>query len=174
MYGGAGYFDSFTIVDSTYYDLGAATSNNDFNGFTLGEFAIGDSLDIGGQIKTYKYGGTDVTGASLYYSLHEIGTTPSFTNLGYSWQANLFVAGDQQWGSTSDSTVTLSDAGNYELSIYVAVDTNGFEADNTIYDNNFGSNYTALLTVVPEPSSFALIGSLFALGSVVLRRKVRS
>ena len=174
MYGGAGYFDSFTIVESTFYDLGASTSNDDFNGFDLGEFNIDDSLSIGGQIKTYKYGGTDVFGADLYYSLHKVGSSSSFSGVGYSWEANLFAEGDQQWGSTSDATVTLSEVGNYELSIYVAVGTNGFEADNYIYDNNFGSNYTAFLTVVPEPSSFALIGSLFALGSVVLRRKVRS
>ena len=174
MYGGAGYFDSFTIVESTFYDLGASTSNDNFDGYNLGEFNIDDTLSIGGQIKTYKYGGTDVYGADLYYSFHEVGSSPSFSGVGYSWEANLFAEGDQQWGSTSDATVTLSEVGNYELSIYVAVGTNGFEADNYIYDNNFGSNYTALLTVVPEPSSFALIGSLFALGSVVLRRKVRS
>ena len=181
MYGGAGFWDSFTVVESTFYDLSASTSNDDFNGTYLGLFTVDDSLSIGGQIKTYKYGGTDVFGANLWYSIFESGdgASASYTDIEYSFQSNLAVFGDQQWGTSSDTSVSLGDLspGDYELSIYVTVATNGFEADDPIYDTNFGSNYVASFSVIspiPEPSSFALIGSLFALGLVALRRKVRS
>ena len=177
MYGGAGYFDSFTIVNSTFYDLGASTSNDDFNGLNLGVFNLDDSISIGGQIKTYKNNGTDVTGANLSYLIRETGIPAGgYTDIGYSWQANLGTFGDQQWGNESGTTVSLSSlsAGDYQLSIYASVFTNGFEAFPQIYDNNTGLNYVASFTVVPEPSSFALIGSLFSLSLVALRRKFRS
>lgn len=173
LFGAAGFFESYGIVNSTFYDLGATTANADMQGANLGEFDVSDLITIGGEIKTWKNSGSDVTGASLYYSIHQ-GTASSFNEVSYSWQSNI-SSSDQYWASNTSSTVSLSElsAGSYNLEFYATVSTNGFDTFATHYDNNGGPNYLANFTVVPEPSSFALIGSLISLGLVALRRKIR-
>ena len=175
-YGGAGLFDSYTVVNSTFYDLSADSINADFSGTDLGSFNTSDSLTIGGQLKSYKNGSTDVTGANISYAIYQDGESAIFTDISYSWEANLSNPGDQQWGTSASSSVALStlSSGNYQLSVYASVFTNGSGASSQIFDNAGGSNYTASFTVVPETSNFALIGGLFAVGFVVIRRKVRN
>lgn len=175
-FGGAGFFDSYTIVNSTFYDLSADSINADFSGTNIGNFDTSDSLTIGGQLKSYKNGSTDVTGANISYAIYQDGESATFSDISYSWEGNLSNPGDQQWGTSASSSVSLStlSSGNYQLSVYASVFTNGSDASPQIFDNAGGANYTASFTIVPEPSNFALIGSLFAIGLVAIRRKVRN
>jgi len=181
-FGAAGIFDSylFTSTNGTspavFYDIGATTGNPDFDNANLGTFDVGDTLQIGGQQKSYKNNGTDVTAHTLFYKIDG----GSFQTVALNFQTNEPTAGDQQWGGDiegANGTFTVSSdilnglsSGNYVLTVYSTITTNGTDADTTIFNNNGTKNYTASFTVVPEPSSAALLG----LGGVALlfrRRK---
>ncbi len=167
LFAGGGIFDSFAIVNAngagnTYYDLGASTANPDFQGANLGSFDLTNhSLVLGGQLKSYKNNGTDVTGASLFYRIYPVGSpSGSFTEINYAFQIDNVNghAGDQQWGTdiagsnTTDKGVdilsgsTLS-SGDYTLEVYAVIYTNGVDAASTIYDSRGGLNYQATFTV---------------------------
>ncbi len=164
----SGIFDSFAIVNAngsgnTYYDLGASTANPDFQGAFLGTFDQSNhSLVLGGQLKSYKNNGTDVTGASLFYRIYPSGSSPSgtFTEIPYSFQIDNVngTTGDQQWGTdiqgshTTDTGVDILSgstltAGDYTLEVYAVIYTNGVDADPIIYDSRGGSNYQATFTI---------------------------
>ena len=184
-FGAAGIFDSFLFTSTdgaspdVFYDIGASSGNPDFDGADLGTFGVGDTLQIGGQQKSYKNNSTDVTAHSLFYTID--GGSP-YQTVGLNWQKELATAGDQQWGGdvqggnanftvSSDILSGLS-AGNHMLTVYSTITTNGNNADGTIYNNNGAKNYTASFTVtaVPEPSSAALLG-LGGLALMFRRRK---
>ena len=165
-----GIYDSFAIVDGTFYDLDATTMNLDFEGANLGTFGTGDQLLLGGQLKSFKNNGTDVEGASIFYVIYESGNrpmSPTFTEISYAFQwnegdtgapAGLNNSGDQQWGTevgganTTDLAVDIFDgvslpAGNYVLEVYARITTNGMDAPAEIFDSNGGSNYKANFTL---------------------------
>jgi hypothetical protein len=183
---GAGIFDSFGIVrttTNTYYDIGASTVNADFQGANLGTFDVTtDNLQLGGQTKTFKNSGTDVTGARIWYRIWSGTESGSFTNLNYAFQLNLVAPGDQQWGTdvagsnltafyTSNLLTGLSN-GNYTLEVYTEISTNGVNASPTIASNNSGNNFEATFSVIPEPSTYALLaGGL--VGLMMLRRRAK-
>lgn len=161
LFAGAGFFDSFAYANAnasgnTFYDLGTTTGNPDFTGTNIGSFAPGTAdLFLGGQTKTFKNNGTDVTGTSLYYRIYPVGSpSGAFTPIPYSFQNNIGGSGDQQWGtdingsnSTDNAVNVLAGstlpAGNYSLEVYVEITTNGVDAPSIILDNNGGANYIA-------------------------------
>ena len=188
LYGGAGIFDSFATVEGTFYDLGASTGNPDFAGSDFGDFNTTDTIALGGQLKSFKDSGTDVTGASINWVVFEQGNrpgTPLFTEHAYGFQIDNVggTTGDQQWGTqaigqkttaTPDS-IDLSSlsAGDYTLEVFAKITTDGTNAPSEIFDNAGGSNYSGNFTVVPEPGTFALLSGLFALAFVALRARSR-
>ena len=188
-HGAAGIYDSFVFTTTTgaapltFYDIGAVTSNPDFNGADLGVFTVGDSLQLGGQQKSFKNDSTDVTGHRVYWRIG----SGSFTtvNLAFQWNtgdsgapSGLNNFGDQQWGGDvqgANGSLVLSSnvlsgltPGNYTLEVYSEISTNGVDAAATIGNVNGGNNYKANYTVVPEPSA-ALLGGLGVLA--LLRRR---
>lgn len=188
LHAGAGLFDSFIIVrtaSDTYYDVGAVSLNPDFQGSSLGSFdASTDNLQLGGQTKTYKNDGSDVTSASLQYRIWQVSESGSFTGFGYTFQIDSVggTGGDQQWGSdvaggnsiayyTSNLLSGLS-AGDYTLEVFTQITTNGINADSIIYANNGTANYEATFTIVPEPGTFALVAGLLGFIYVAIRRRV--
>lgn len=185
-YGAAGIYDSFLFTTTTgstpltFYDIGAVTINADFNGANLGSFALGSTLQIGGQQKSFKNGGTDVTAHNLFWKV-----TGGFTGVGMPFQWNqgdggapsgLNNPGDQQWGGDvqgANGSLVLSgnvlsglSAGNYTLEVYSEISTNNL---GNIANNNGGANYKASFTVIPEPAS-AVLGLL---GTAILLRRRR-
>lgn len=181
--GAAGMFDQFVIVDSGstpgYYDVGAATGNPDFQGSDLGSFdvATGGTLRLGGQGKSFKNGGSNVTGMQLMYRVFQGAPTGSFTTLSYAFQIDNVggTPGDQQWGTdvagsnataffTSEILSGLAN-GSYSLEVFSQITTNG----GTIPNDNGGSGFVASFTVVPEPSRAVL--ACLGLGALIMRRR---
>ncbi len=188
-FGASGIYDAsvFTTVSGgaplTFYDIGAVTANPDFNGSDLGAFNLGSSLQLGGQQKSFKNGGSDVLTHTIYWKI-----SGAFVgvNMPFQWNqgdvgapGNLNNAGDQQWGGDvqgGNGSLVLSSnvlsgltPGNYTLEVYSEITTNGNNADVTIGNTNGINNYKATFTVVPEPTSMAL----GLLGTALLLRRRR-
>ena len=178
-FAGAGFYDSFAIGNGTFYDLGSTTGLTDFDGANLGTFDISTgTLFIGGQSKTFKNNGSDVTGVAIFYRFYQGAASGTFTQINYSFQwnegdpgapAGLGSVGDQQWGTDvqgangADGAVdilngaTLS-TGTYTLEVFMRVTTNGVDAAAEIFDNNGGSNYIATFEVTSTmPVRFAAV-----------------
>jgi len=185
-FGAAGIFDGFLFTSTNggglaFYDLGATTGNTDFQGAALGSFnPASATFTLGGQHKTFKNNGTDVTGSSLFYRvwLTSGGASGSFTSVNMPFQLNLVTPGDQQWGgNVQNANPSLVQSGNvlsglangaYTLEAYSQITTNGVNEATTIANNNSNNNYRATFTVIPEPSA-AILGAVGAL--ILLRRR---
>ncbi|NJL75166.1 MAG: T9SS type A sorting domain-containing protein [Saprospiraceae bacterium] len=162
-----GFFDSFVIVNAngttTYYDLSANSANANYQGTAnLGNMSpSAQSLILGGQIKTFKNNGTDITGVSIFYRIYPQGSpSGSFIQIPYSFQIDNVngTPGDQQWGTdiagsnvTDDGVNVLNGstlpAGIYTLEVYVRITTNGVNAASEIFDSNSSTNYQANFVV---------------------------
>lgn len=149
---------TYFILDSkntgnTYYDLGAATGNPDFNGANLGTFTTSESLTIkGGQMKITKCHSSDVTGGTLYYRIYLTSTGPSspdYQSFAMNWQSNWDNNGctSQLWENATGITNIISGLaeGNYTIEAFFAIYT-GLGSP-TMYDNNSGANYKANFTI---------------------------
>ena len=145
-----GIFESYAVLKinggvNTYYDLQASTTNLDFNGLDLGTFTNGQTLVfVGGENKTWKNGGGDVTGGRIHYRVYTGTPSGSFSNISFNWIQDL-GNGDQKWGATTGTTDVLSGLPNgvYTLEVYTEADTNL----GARYSNNGGANYKATFTV---------------------------
>ncbi|QTN33382.1 hypothetical protein HZ994_14010 [Akkermansiaceae bacterium] len=187
-FGAAGIYDSFVFTTTTgtsplnFYDIGAVSANDDFDGSLLGNFNPGDTLQIGGQQKSFKNNGTDVTAHTLFWRLTGGAFTP--VNMPFQWNqgdggapGNLNNPGDQQWGGDiqgGNAALVLSSnvlsglaPGNYTLEVFSQISTNATDAAATINNNNSSNNFKASFTVVPEPTSLAL----GLLGTALLLRR---
>jgi hypothetical protein len=145
-----GIFESYAVLNingggNTYYDLQANTTNPDFNGLDLGTFTNGQTLVfVGGENKTWKNGGGDVTGGRIHYRVYTGTPSGSFSNVSFNWIQDL-GNGDQKWGATTGTTDVLAGLPNgvYTLEVYTEADTNL----GARYSNNGGANYKATFTV---------------------------
>ncbi|MEL6659566.1 MAG: T9SS type A sorting domain-containing protein [Bacteroidota bacterium] len=178
-FAGAGFYDSFAIANGTFYDLSAATGLDDLDGADLGTLDLTTgTLFLGGQSKTFKNNGSDVTGVAIFYRFYQGAASGAFTQINYSFQWNqgdsgapggLNNSGDQQWGTDvqgangSDGAIdilngaTLS-TGTYSLEVYMRVTTNGVDAATEIFDNNSSMNYIATFEVTSAmPVRFATV-----------------
>jgi hypothetical protein len=147
----AGIFESYIVLNGTYYDVNANTSNPDFPGEYLGTFSsIWRPLTLnGGEIKTFKNNGTDISIGRLQYRVYPVNGTPgNFTAVTLPFAEDL-GGNDQRWAETG-LTIDLLDGladGYYEIEIYFEADTNGVDADSIIYDSAGGANYKATFGV---------------------------
>ncbi len=147
----AGIFESYAILkinngSNAYYDLQAVTGNTDLNGANLGTFTTGQTLVfVGGENKTWKNGGGDVTGGKISYRVYTGTPSGAFSDVNFGFLENLGGNGDQKWGSTSGTTDVLAGLPNgvYTLEVYTEAYTNV----GTKYSNNGGANYKATFTV---------------------------
>lgn len=151
----SGIYESYTILSingsaNKYYDMNAATGNTDFNGNNLGNFFPGSTLVVkGGQNKTFKCGGCDITNGFLQYRVYLTSGGPSgaFTGLSMNFLSNDAggCGGNQTWqgtGGTTNIIGGLSTPGNYTLEVYTTADYQ-FCGNGTNYSNNGGANYKA-------------------------------
>ncbi|MFN4256885.1 MAG: MopE-related protein, partial [Saprospiraceae bacterium] len=151
--GTSGIYESYAVVAGTYYDLQNATANPDFQAFNLGQFGPGGTLTLsGGQIKTYKNGAANICGGKLWYSIYPASGSPTIWNsVALSFQNDL-GGGDQQWGTTGNTTNILSGLGlgNYKIAVYVSASggaSGGCGTDPLHVQNNGCANWVADFTV---------------------------
>ena len=136
------------------------------------------------DVKTFKNGGSDVTGGTFNWAVYETGNRPtnlsSFNTINIGFINNIGVNGDQKWGFSANTTSILaapavsftSGLKNYTFEFYGAM--NGTTPNTTVFDNNGGNNYVATFTTVPEPSTYALLAmSALGLAGYVARRRAR-
>lgn len=176
-----GVFGGYIVLSlnggaSTFYKLENPNDNitPPFSNVNFGIFnpSLGQTFVLtGGEADTFKNGASNVTGAFLNYRIYPTGSpSGTFTGLNLPFNADL-GGGDQKWQATGGNTSLLTGLpnGNYTLEVYVNSNTN--EGDQ--YLNNGGFNYSATFSVVPEPSSFALLAApaLFGAWFVVRRRR---
>ncbi|MFN8309527.1 MAG: hypothetical protein U0T73_06140 [Chitinophagales bacterium] len=147
---------------NAYYDLSAVSGNPDFQGANLGNFSSGNSIVIkGGQNKTNKCSGGNVTGSNIYYRvwLTSAGASGSFNSISESFLSNDggTCGGDQTWEGTGGTTNILTGLtpGNYTIEVYA--DAPGFPS--TQYASNGGANYKATFTYCGPTSGALPVGN---------------
>ena len=164
-----GIYESYVVLNinnslnNTWFDLGANTSNQDFQGANLGNFepGVGSLILKGGQNKTFKCNGGDVTGGNLQYRVYFISNNSpgNFNSIALGWASNNAggCGGNQTWQSIANSINILSGlaAGDYYLEVYN--DATGNPA--TVFANNGGSNFIATFRVLSKTNAPGLWGS---------------
>ncbi len=192
-FGAAGMYDQFVFLSTnagalSFYDAGASTANPNFQGASLGTFnRFVDTLQIGGQQKSFKNNSTNVLSHSVFWRILELGGAFTQVTMPFQWNfgdvgapGNLNNAGDQQWGGDTQgangnpiefSTNIFSGLlnGAYTLEAYTQITTNGVNEAGTVFNNNGGANYQASFTLIPEPSRAMLLG--FGLAGLIFRRR---
>ncbi len=148
-----GIFQTYAIVSvngaANNYRAGGANADAaaTFAGSSYGSFTSASTLVLnGGEVKTFKNSGGDVTGTTIFYRVYKIGSTaPAFQSVNLGFDANLGGGGDQRWATTNANVNLLSNAistgvtGRYNLEVYWRASTN--EGDR--FDSNSGNNFIA-------------------------------
>lgn len=151
----AGIYQTYAIIDdsntTTYYHGGI--NNGGTTPYSGHAFGTVTQLTLkGGEIKSWKNSGGDVTGAKLYYRVYTSSPEPSplpiFTELDLPWSENgIDGNGDnQKWAKTDYTTDILPglDASeSYTLEIYWKITSNVGDK----FDDNSGSNFKSSFTV---------------------------
>ncbi len=182
-HGACGFFGNNVLISTNGTDVWQSVSS--LEGADLGDFgpgAAGQTLEIkGAEGLTWRDDASNVTGVTFHYSIKKAGEDHAFTNGALTWTSNhpfndayntpAGNGNDQKWANSSSwaplNVLAGLTAGEYELQVYMSGQTN---TDPEFFENDGGNNYTANFTVVPEPSSAALLG-LGGLALTLRRRK---
>ena len=138
-------------------------------GPSLGTFTQGvDTLTLnGGEVLTYKGGGGNVTAAYVEYKIDG----GAFINYSLAFnQDNISSPGDQRWYSDGEGVNLLNglSLGTHTLSVYFYDDNYPNTHD---YVSNGAFNYSATITVVPEPTTSLLVASGLGMFALIRRRR---
>ena len=169
-----GIYQDYVILNTngggnTYYYLDNNDGSNPNFQANLGSFTNSQSIVfVGGQLKTFKCSGGNVTGGAVNYVVWlQSGSPGGFTNLNVNFVSNDAggCGGNQTWQTTSGSTNILSGLvpGTYYLEVY----TDATGSPGTVYDNNSNNtyNYRATFSVVPTLYTVSGGGSYCSGGS---------
>jgi hypothetical protein len=155
-----GIFESYVILsinngDNAFYDMQATTDNPNFNGSNLGSFCNTASIIVkGGQNKTYKNSGCNITNGDLFYRVWSGAAAGSFTQINLPFAENLVGVGDQRWQGESGTTNILTGlaAGTYTLEVYTRAQFNACGFGDLFSSNSGTDNYRATFTVLANPA----------------------
>lgn len=157
-----GFYQTYAILKANAgnYQYLAGGFNNDnnasFNGTMLGTFAAGNTLVLGGEVKTSKDDNDNVLGGDLYYRVYLTGkatpSSPAYSGYMLAFSNNNVdgVNGRQKWTNVNNSNNNnsptpvdllsgLTVTGNYTVEVYWQVRATA----GTMYDSNFGNNFKA-------------------------------
>ena len=145
-----GIYESYAILNingsgNVFYDLNANTALSDFNGINLGTFTSSNSIIfVGGENKTFKCNGGNVTAGNIYYRVYRTSSSPGgFTGiaLGFISDDGGGCGGNQTWRGTTGATNILSGLAPGAYTIEVYSDAPG--SPSTAFASNGGANYKA-------------------------------
>jgi len=126
-----------------------------FDSINFGELSSNTQFILkGGQLKTYKNGTDDITGAAMYYRIYKQGISPlpSFDTLNLPWKEETqspLGSIDQTWeqnGFNFNILNGLAD-GDYFIEIYFEAFYTDQTGAHIHYDNNGGNNYIASFSI---------------------------
>ena len=147
----AGIFSSYVILDvnatGNQYRYGIQNGDMTNAAFQGSNFGNVNSIFLkGGQLKSFKNSGTDVTGANIVYRVYKVGSTPgAFITLGLDFGENYGGGGDQRW-EKNNYNINLADglpSGTYTIEVYFYIGTSIGDK----YDSNGGPNYKATFNI---------------------------
>jgi hypothetical protein len=160
-----------TLINTTD---GSISTWADSSNPSLGTFDpfTGDTLTLdGGEMLTFKNGGSNVSGADMFYSIN--GGAFQDATLAFNQDNVNGSTGDQRWYSDTAADANLLSGlsnGTYTLAVYFR-DSNSDDGND--YVSNGGNNFNATFTVVPEPSTDMMLLTSLVGGSFYLVRRRR-
>ena len=164
-------FEGFVSVNGTFFDSDLDVPTLDaFDGQTF-SIAAGEPLELAGDVKTQPGGGATegADAVQLQWKIFETPNPLAFNQQAYGFSGNP-SAGVDQWDALSTVNVAAGlSPGVYTLEIFWSATDFAFGGQGFV--NNGGSNYSATVEIVPEPTGVAL--GIVALGAVALRRRAR-
>lgn len=152
--------------------------NSAFSG-NLGEFDISGSPTFqlkGFEWNTYNDSGDTVTNAVLNYRITKVGDTPgSFSSISLGSPTST-SGNDRFWQLTSGGVNLLSGLsnGNYTITTYIqatATFTGGGGGSFTMANWGTSSGPTASFSLIPEPTTWALLAGSLAITTIFRRRR---
>ena len=157
----AGIFNSYVILDvnatGNQYRYGIQNGDNINPAFQGSNFGSVNSIFLkGGQLKSFKNSGTNVTGANIVYRVYKVGSTPgAFITLGLDFGENYGGGGDQRW-EKNNYNVNLADglpSGTYTIEVYFYISTSIGDK----FDSNSGANYKATFNITSTTLPVSLV-----------------
>ena len=175
-----GFFgDIYTVAgngtNTFYQTTGTPDGFNPQLSSGWGTLNQGGTFDIKGfEVKTFNDSGSSVTHMNIFWTVDNFVTTNQLT-----LTPETSVSGnDKTWQLTTGTQNLLTNNargalanGDYTFKAYFEGYTNAVDTAGHIYENNGGANYSATFSVVPEPSTYALLGLGTAFGLWQLRRR---
>jgi len=152
VFSASGIFDRAVIVQSGNFSFlnGPAFDTTNFGVLTSNSIFFLN----GGQLKTYKNGVDDITGAAMYYRIYKQGISmlPSFDTVILPWKEDVISplgSIDQTWEKSGLYINILNGLidGNYIIEVYFEAFYTDQNGANIHVDNNSGSNYKASFTI---------------------------
>lgn len=155
----AGIYQTYVILDNgttTYFHGGI--NNGGTTPYSNHSFGNVTQLALkGGEIKSWKNNGGDVTGAKLYFRVYVSNPIPdplpNFTELDLPWAENNVdnSEGNQKWAKTDNNTNVLAGltaSETYNLEVYWKIHSNVGDK----LDDNSGEYFKSTFTVDPSLS----------------------
>ena len=156
-----GIFQSYIITDSglgNEYRAGSINADGavSYIGYNYGVFPAGGSFILNGaELKTFKNGGSDVCGGSIFYRVYNLNDTPgSFASIGWTNVTDL-GGGDQRWDNTTAGVNLLTGLpeGDYAIEVFWEITgSNSGGCAEFRYDSNPGDDWRGFFSVGTPPS----------------------
>ncbi len=159
MLASSGIFETYiflTVNGSQSGYHGSGGSGAVFNGTSLG--SVSSLVLRGGEVKTFKNSGSNVTGASMSYKIYkQFNASGGFSTLSIPFGMNIGGGGDQSW-FTNSQTIDLFSSVTSNGTWVIEAFWNASSSDGSHVDNCGGGNCIATFTVTTlsaELSSFS-------------------